>query len=311
MSWQNFDAMLAAARNQAPRTVAVAAAGDTDVLEAVRDALALGLCKAILVGPLATIQKAAAEVGLDLSTVELVDAPDAKAAALQAAYLCGTGKAQVLMKGMVSSADFLGAVLHPDSRLKKSPLLSHLACFEVPALKRLLFVTDGGMVPYPDLEQKVKILENAIDSLHAMGWEKPKVAVVAAVETVNPKMPPTVDAALICKMAERGQIKGAVIDGPLAFDGAVSPEACKHKGIGGPVAGQADMVLVPTIECGNLVGKALIYGGGATMAGIVVGAAVPVVLTSRAETARGKLSSLAMAMMATPAPAQVPAASAR
>ncbi|HWI61942.1 MAG TPA: bifunctional enoyl-CoA hydratase/phosphate acetyltransferase [Symbiobacteriaceae bacterium] len=306
MSWLNFDAMLAEARNQTPRTVAVAAAGDPDVLEAVKNALELGLCKAILVGPLASIQRAASEAGLDLSQVELVDAPNPKAAAMQAAYLCGTGRAQVLMKGMVSSGEFLGAVLHPDSQLKKSSLLSHLAAFEVTRLGRLLFVTDGGMVPYPDLDQKVKILENAVDCLHNLGWEKPKVAVIAAVETVNPKMQPTVDAALIAKMAERGQIKGAIVDGPLAFDGAVSPESCKHKGIGGPVAGQADLILVPTIEVGNVLGKSLVYGAGAVMAGVVLGAAVPVVLTSRSDTPRGKLVSLAMAMLATPAPAAAP-----
>jgi phosphate butyryltransferase len=305
MSWLNFDAMLETARSQAPRTVAVAAAGDPDVLEAIKSALALGLCKAILVGPLGSIQRAASEVGLDLSQVELVDAPSPKAAALKAACLCGEGKAQVLMKGMVSSGEFLGAVLHPDAQLKKSSLLSHLACFEVPALKRLLFVTDGGMVPYPDLDQKLKILDNALDCMHTLGWEKPKVGVVAAVEVVNPKMQPTVDAALIAKMAERGQIKGAVVDGPLAFDGCVSPESCKHKGIGGPVAGQADLILVPTIEVGNVLGKALVYGGGATMAGIVLGAAVPAVLVSRSDTPRAKLVSLAMAMLATPAPAPV------
>ncbi|HEY3366449.1 MAG TPA: bifunctional enoyl-CoA hydratase/phosphate acetyltransferase [Symbiobacteriaceae bacterium] len=302
MSWQSFDEMLAVAGNQPPRTVAVAAAGDPEVLEAVKHAIELGLARAILVGPAASIVKAAAEVGLDLSTVEVVEAPDAKAAALQAACLCGSGRAQVLMKGMVSSGDFLGAILHPDARLKRAPLLSHLAIFEVPALQRLLFVTDGGMVLYPDLEQKVKILENALDCMHALGWDKPKVAVVAAVEVVNLKMPPTVDAAVITQMAERGQIKGALVDGPLALDGAISPEACKHKGIGGPVAGHADLLLVPNIEAGNLVGKALIYGGGATMAGLVLGAAVPVVLTSRADTAHGKLVSLAMALLATGAP---------
>lgn len=302
MSWSNFAAMLEMVRSQAPRTVAVAAAGDPDVLEAVKHAVSLGLCKAILVGPRASVAKAAAEVGLDLATVELVDAPNPKAAALQAACLCGAGKAQVLMKGMVASSDFLGAVLHPEAQLKKSALLSHLACFEVPALGRLLFMTDGGMVPYPDLDQKVKILDNAVDCMHALGWEQPKVAVVAAVETVNPKMPPTVDAALIAKMAERGQIKGAIVDGPLAFDGAVSPESCKHKGIGGPVAGQADLILVPTIEVGNVLGKSLVYGGGATMAGLVLGAAVPAVLVSRSDTPRAKLVSLAMAMLATSAP---------
>ncbi|HYF92357.1 MAG TPA: bifunctional enoyl-CoA hydratase/phosphate acetyltransferase [Symbiobacteriaceae bacterium] len=302
MPWLSFDAMLDAARSQPPRTVAVAAAGDPDVLEAIKNAVTMGLCKAILVGPVISVTKAAAEVGLDLATVEVVDAPNPKAAALQAACLCGTGKAQVLMKGMVSSADFLGAVLHPEAGLKKSSLLSHLACFEVPALGRLLFLTDGGMVPYPDLEQKVKILENALDCMHTLGWEKPKVAVVAAVETVNLKMQPTVDAALLAKMAERGQIKGAVIDGPLAFDGAISPESCKHKGIGGPVAGQADLILTPTIEAGNLLGKSLVYCGGATMAGLVLGAAVPAVLVSRSDTPRAKLVSLALAMLATPAP---------
>nr|WP_209466858.1 bifunctional enoyl-CoA hydratase/phosphate acetyltransferase [Symbiobacterium terraclitae] len=292
--------MLADAVRQPTRTVAVASAADQDVLIAVRDALALGLCRAILVGPGAEIAAAADAVGLDLSAVEVVEAADPKAAALEAARLCDAGRAQVLMKGQVSSGDFLKALLSPDLKLKRAPLLSHLACLEVPSLGRLLFVTDGGMVPYPDLDQKVKILNNALEALHRLGWSLPKVAVVGAVETVNPQMPPTVDAALIAKMAERGQIRGALVDGPLAFDGAVSPESCRHKGIGGPVAGEADLILVPTIEVGNVLAKSLIYCAGATMAGVVLGAAVPVVLVSRSDTPRAKLASLAMAMLSAP-----------
>ncbi|MBP2018717.1 phosphate butyryltransferase [Symbiobacterium terraclitae] len=300
MPWADFDAMLADAVRQPTRTVAVASAADQDVLIAVRDALALGLCRAILVGPGAEIAAAADAVGLDLSAVEVVEAADPKAAALEAARLCDAGRAQVLMKGQVSSGDFLKALLSPDLKLKRAPLLSHLACLEVPSLGRLLFVTDGGMVPYPDLDQKVKILNNALEALHRLGWSLPKVAVVGAVETVNPQMPPTVDAALIAKMAERGQIRGALVDGPLAFDGAVSPESCRHKGIGGPVAGEADLILVPTIEVGNVLAKSLIYCAGATMAGVVLGAAVPVVLVSRSDTPRAKLASLAMAMLSAP-----------
>lgn len=300
MPWADFDAMLADAVRQPTRTVAVASAADQDVLIAVRDALALGLCRAILVGPGAEIAAAADAVGLDLSAVEVVEAADPKAAALEAARLCDAGRAQVLMKGQVSSGDFLKALLCPDLKLKRAPLLSHLACLEVPSLGRLLFVTDGGMVPYPDLDQKVKILNNALEALHRLGWSLPKVAVVGAVETVNPQMPPTVDAALIAKMAERGQIRGALVDGPLAFDGAVSPESCRHKGIGGPVAGEADLILVPTIEVGNVLAKSLIYCAGATMAGGVLGAAVPVVLVSRSDTPRAKLASLAMAMLSAP-----------
>jgi phosphate butyryltransferase len=297
MSWRNFDAMIAAARDRAPRTLAVAGAADPDVLAAVREAVTLGMARAILVGPEAAVAESARVAGLDLSTVELVDAADAKDAALKAAVLCGNGTAQALMKGMVSSGDFLGAVLSSEAKLRRSAVLSHLACLEVPALGRLLFVTDGGMCLYPDLETKVKILENAVGCLHALGWEQPKVAAVAAVETVNPKMQPTVDAALITKMAERGQIKGCLVDGPLALDGALSPEACRHKGLGGPVAGQADLLLVPDIEAGNLVAKAMVYAGGATFAGLVLGAAVPVVLTSRADTPRSKLVSIAMALL--------------
>lgn len=297
MPWADFDAMLAEAQRRPALTVAVASAADTDVLIAVRDALALGLCRAILVGPSAETAAAAEQVGLDLSSVEVVDAPSPKAAALEAACLCDAGRAQVLMKGNVATADFLKAVLSPELKLKRAPLLSHLACLEVPSLGRLLFVTDGGMVPYPDLDQKIKILNNALDALHTLGWALPRVAVIGAVETVNPQMPPTVDAAVIAKMAERGQITGAVVDGPLAFDGAVSPESCRHKGICGPVAGEADLILVPTIEVGNVLAKSLTYCAGATMAGVVLGAAVPVVLVSRSDTPRAKLASLAMAML--------------
>jgi len=298
--WTDFDAMLAEAQRRPTRTVAVASAADRDVVLAVREALALGLCRAILVGPGAEISAVAEQVGLNLSGVDVVDAPTPQAAALEAARLCDAGRAQVLMKGQVPSGDFLRALLSPDLNLRRAPLLSHLACLEVPSLGRLLFVTDGGMVPYPDLDQKVKILSNALEALHTLGWTLPRVAVIGAVETVNPQMPPTVDAALIAKMAERGQIKGALVDGPLAFDGAVSPESCRHKGIGGPVAGEADLILVPTIEVGNVLAKSLIYCAGATMAGVVLGAAVPVVLVSRSDTPRAKLASLAMAVLSAP-----------
>lgn len=301
MPWLSFKEMLAAARSRAPRTIAVASAADADVLEAIKGAVEMAIAKAILVGPSDSIRAVADSVGLDVTHIEIVDAADAREAAHTAARLAAAGRAQVLMKGAVSSADFLGALLAPEFGLRRAPLLSHLACFEVPALGRLVFVTDGGMVLYPDLAQKVKILENAIDCLHALGWEQPKVAVLAAVETVNPKMPPTLDAAELVRMAESGQFSGALVAGPLALDGAVSPEACRHKGITGPVAGQADLLLVPTIEAGNLLGKAFLYGGGATMAGLVLGAAVPAVLVSRAETAAGKLASIGMALLATPA----------
>lgn len=301
MPWLSFKEMLAAARSRAPRTIAVASAADADVLEAIKSAVEMAIAKAILVGPSDSIRAVADSVGLDVTHSEIVDAADAREAAHTAARLAAAGRAQVLMKGAVSSADFLGALLAPELGLRRAPLLSHLACFEVPALGRLVFVTDGGMVLYPDLAQKVKILENAIDCLHALGWEQPKVAVLAAVETVNPKMPPTLDAAELVRMAESGQFSGALVAGPLALDGAVSPDACRHKGITGPVAGQADLLLVPTIEAGNLLGKAFLYGGGATMAGLVLGAAVPAVLVSRAETAAGKLASIGMALLATPA----------
>jgi len=300
MPWQSFSEMLEAARSRPQRTIAVAAAADADVLEAIKGAVEMGIARAILVGPEASVRQAAASVGLDVTKVEIVDAADAREAAQIAARLATEGRAQVLMKGMVSSADFLGALLSPEAGLRRASLLSHLACFEVPALGRLLFVTDGGMVLYPDLAQKVQILHNAIGCLHALGWEQPKVAVLAAVEIVNPKMPPTLDAAELVKLAESGQFPAAIVAGPLALDGAVSPEACRHKGITGPVAGQADLLLVPTIESGNILGKAFIYGGGAKMAGLVLGAAVPAVLTSRAETAAGKLASIGMAMLATP-----------
>lgn len=300
MSWQSYDEIIAAVRSRPRRTVAVAGANAPDVLAAVRAALDLRMIDAILVGAGEAVRTAADTVGLELDRVELHEAANPREAAQAAARLAAAGRAHVLLKGMVPSADFLGAILQADNGLRRLPLLSHLACFEVPALGRLVWITDGGVVPCPGLEQKFQILKNAIDALHALGWERPRVAVVAAVETVNPKMPATVDAAALAKAAERGQFGCADVDGPLALDGALDAGAARHKALGGPVAGRADLLLVPDIESGNLLGKAFVYAGGGTMAGLVLGAAVPAVMTSRFDPPKSRLASLAMAALMQP-----------
>lgn len=206
-------------------------------------------------------------------------------------------RADVLMKGLVDTATFMKAVLNPDFGLRTGELLSHLAAFEVPNFNRIIFVTDGGINIAPTLEEKISILKNAIRALRAIGYTEPKVAVLSAVETVSFKMQSSVDAAILAKMAERNQIKGALVDGPLALDNAVSEEAAAHKGIKSPVAGRADLILVPNIETGNALGKSLTFLAGGLMAGIVVGAKAPVVLSSRADSPLSKLMSIVLACL--------------
>ncbi len=279
------------------KKVCVAAAADEEVLQAVKEARDCGFLEPVLVGAEEEIREQARKVGLSLAGVEVVDVPDAREAALEAVRLVRAGRAHVLMKGLVNTTDFMRAVLHPEFGLRTGKLLSHLAVFEVPGWERLIFNTDGGINVAPDLEQKVAIIENAVQFLRRLGWEQPRVALLAASEVINPKVPATVDAALIAKMAAAGQIRGAVVDGPMALDVAVSEEAARHKGIASPVAGEAELLVNPTVEVGNVFGKALIYFAGARMAGVVLGASVPIVLTSRASSAEEKLYSLAVAAL--------------
>lgn len=273
----------------------VAAAQDRDVLEAVRDAVDWGIVSAILVGDEEIIFAIAREIGLSLDKCQLVPEADPVVAARKAVALVASNQGDLVMKGRVGTADILRAVLDKEQGLRTGRLLSHVTAFEVKNFDRLLFMTDGAMNIAPDLGQKVQIIQNAVDLLHALGFERPKVAALAAVELVNPDMPAAIEAALLAKMADRGQIKGAVVDGPLALDNAVSIHSARIKGIESPVAGMADILMVPDIEAGNVLYKAIVYfGWQARVTGVITGAKAPVVLTSRSDSHEAKLDSIAL-----------------
>jgi len=258
-----------------------------------------GLIVPVLVGPLDKIRAVADAEKVDLSPFELVNAEHSHAAAALAAELARDGKVEALMKGSLHTDELLGAVVRSSSGLRTARRISHVFVLDVPAYPRPLMVTDAAINIQPTLEDKVDIVQNAIDLARTLGIEQPKVAILAAVETVNPRMPATLDAAALCKMADRGQITGGLLDGPLAFDNAISEEAAKTKKIVSPVAGRADILLVPDLESGNMVAKQLQYLAGADSAGIVLGTRVPIVLTSRADSVRTRLASTAvMALVA-------------
>lgn len=280
--------------------VAIAAPEDREVLLAVRDAVQAGIVRPYLVGDAGRIAAVAAKEGIDLGQLkaEMVDLPSSQGGAAEAARraveLVRHGQAEVLVKGKLDTADLLRAVLDRDGGLRTGHLLSHVGLFEMPGFDRLLYITDGGVVLFPTLQQKLEIVVNAVGVAHALGLEEPKVAVLAAAEVVNAEVPATVDAAVLAKMADRGQITGALVDGPFGLDNAVSVAAAETKGIRGSVAGRADILLVPSVEAGNLMAKVITFLAGGRMAGIVVGASVPIVITSRADPHQGKLVSMAL-----------------
>jgi phosphate butyryltransferase len=292
----NFEEVLAAAKC-GQKTISVAAAQDKDVLQAVKMAQDNGLARPLLVGDAAAIRPLLAEVGLPADT-PVVDEPDMNKAALAAVSLVRKGEAQVVMKGLINTSDFLKAVLNAEVGLRTGRLLSHLAAFEVPGEPKLLFQTDGGMNIAPNLAEKKDILVNAMLAMRALGIERPNVAVLTANEQVSPRMLATVDAQALAAMAEAGELPPGIVEGPIALDVALNPAAAKHKGLTSRISGQVDLMLMPNIETGNALGKAVLYYGKAKMAGIVLGATNPIVLTSRSETAEGKLYSIALACLA-------------
>ncbi|SHJ28730.1 phosphate butyryltransferase [Lutispora thermophila] len=292
-----FDEIVKYAKEKGPKTIAVAVAQDADVLNAVNNAKNLGLADAILVGDKEEIEKAAASCGVDLSKFTVIDERDKAEACRKAVGLISEKKADIVMKGLVDTAIILKAVLAEEAGLRTGNVLSHVAIFEVNGYDRLFIVTDAAMNIAPNLEQKKQIIENAVKVAHAMGNVEPKVAVLAAVEKVNPKMQATLDAEALVEMNKKGEIKGCVIGGPFALDNAVSVEAAKHKGIDHPVAGHADILMVPQIEAGNMLYKSMVFFARANNAGIVVGAKVPIVLTSRADSDIAKLNSIAIGVL--------------
>jgi phosphate butyryltransferase len=290
-----LDDLVAKARSGRIRRLAVAAAADEPVLEAVMKATGEGIVVPILVGDEVAVKKICSGIGFDLSGIEIIHEPDGYKAAVKAVQLIREGKADIMMKGHVSTGPLLKAILDKENGLRKGGLLSHIALYESPYYHKLIGVTDAAMNVAPTFEEKVEILNNAVEAFRKLGVEEPKVAVIGAVETVNPKMEATVHAAMLTMMNRRGQIKKCLVDGPLAIDNAVSKEAAIHKGIVSDVAGDADILLAPDINAGNVLYKTLGFLGGAVSAAVLMGASVPVVLTSRSDSERSKMLSIALA----------------
>ncbi|MGC8806206.1 MAG: bifunctional enoyl-CoA hydratase/phosphate acetyltransferase [Thiomonas sp.] len=280
-----------------PMRVAVVHPVNTVSIQGAIDAAQAGLIEPVWIGPEARIRAAAEAAGIDLSPWQLLSTEHSHAAAARAVELARNGKVGALMKGALHTDELMHAVLDPATGLRSARRASHVFVVDAPAADRLLFITDAAINIAPDLDTKRDIAQNAIDLAQALGVATPRVALLAAVETVNARMPATLDAAALCKMADRGQITGAVLDGPLAFDNAISLAAAKTKDIQSPVAGQADILLTPDLESGNMLAKQLEYLGGAVIAGLVVGTRVPIILTSRADGVEARLASCALAVL--------------
>jgi phosphate acetyltransferase len=293
----HYETLIAAALKAGPVTVAVAHPCDRSAIEAALDAARLGLIVPILVGPQARIRKAADEAGLDIGALTLVDTPHSHASAARAVELVREGRADALMKGSLHTDELMGAVVATETGLRTARRLSHCFVMDVPGRTEPLIITDAAVNINPTLADKVDIVQNAIDLAQVLKFDPVKVAVLAAVETVSPKMPSTIDAAALCKMADRGQITGGVIDGPLAMDNAIDPEAAAIKNLVSPVAGKANILVAPDLEAGNMLAKSLTFMAGADAAGIVLGARVPVILTSRADSVQARLASCAVAVL--------------
>jgi phosphate butyryltransferase len=291
---KKLEELLNLALTKAKKTISVAAAHDKEVLIAVTEAVTLGIVDAILVGDELKIKEICKNEKLSLENITIIDENDVIKAAAKAVEQVVLGNAHFLMKGMLNTSDLLKAVLNKEKGLRGSGMLSHVMLYDVSTYHKLISLTDGGMVTYPELNDKIGIINNAVKVAHKLGIENPKVAPICAVEVVNPSMQATIDAAALSQMNKRGQIKGCIIDGPLALDNAISKEAAKHKGIISDVAGDSDILLAPNIESGNFLGKALTYFAGAENAGVIVGAKCPVVLVSRADSAKSKLYSIAL-----------------
>ncbi|KKK33252.1 phosphate butyryltransferase [Mesobacillus campisalis] len=295
----NFDLLINHATQLGKQKIAVASAEDMEVLAAVSAAADIGLAEFLLMGNRQEITQLLREGFpglLEGGTVTIIDCETRESAAEHAVKAVQSKEAGVLMKGNIPTAIFLKAVLNKEYGLRTGKVLSHVAAFEVPRYNRLIFVTDAAMNITPTLDEKAQIVSNAVSVSRSLGMAVPRVAPLAAVETVNPAMQATLDAAALTQMNRRGQLKNCVVDGPLALDNAISALAAEHKGIGGEVAGEADILLVPNIEAGNILYKSLVYFAGAKVGAVIAGAAAPIVLTSRADSAESKLYSLALAL---------------
>jgi phosphate butyryltransferase len=300
MPIRSFEELMVRARYRGPKNVAIAAAHQDVVLHAAEDSEKEGLAEITLVGDEEKIRQIAEAEGVDIERMEIVHQPEPRRAARMVMEMVSEGAADIAMKGKIETADFLRAALSKDLNVRQGRLFTHVAAMEIPDFDRLILITDAGVVVAPTLEQKVEIVKNAIAVGHALDVDQPKVAVLAATEIVNPNVPSTIDAASLSKMAERRQILGGVVDGPLALDNAISAESARIKGIRSPVAGYADVLLVPDIEAGNVLAKAITYFASGEMAGVVVGAKAPLIVPSRSDTRWAKLVSIALGVMIAP-----------
>jgi phosphate acetyltransferase len=294
---EKYERLIAATKGLQPLATAVAHPCDDTSLRGALEAAEAGMITPILVGPKERVHAVAASADLAINDFEIIDVPHSQAAAEKAVEIVRTGKAELLMKGSLHSDEILGAVTKRDTGLRTGRRISHVFVMDVPTHRETLFITDAAVNIAPDLQAKRDIVQNAIDLYAGLGFGTPKVAILSAVETVNPDIPSTIDAAALCKMADRGQITGGELDGPLAFDNAISPEAAHIKGIKSPVAGRAQILVVPDLEAGNMLAKNLSFLSNADAAGIVLGARVPIILTSRADNVRARTASCAVAML--------------
>jgi phosphate acetyltransferase len=292
-----YDRLIARAKEVPAATTVVAHPCDETSLRGVVEAAQAGIIKPILVGPAAKITNTARQFGLDIARYEVVDAPHSDAAAARAVQIIHEGRGELLMKGSLHTDELMREVTASKTGLRTARRISHVFVMDVPTYRDTLFITDAAINIFPDLDAKRDIVQNAIDLFTQVGLGTPRVAILSAVETVTTKIPSTIEAAALCKMAERGQITGGLLDGPLAFDNAIDPEAARIKGIASPVAGHAQILVVPDLEAGNMLAKNLTFLARADAAGIVLGARVPIVLTSRADSVRARMASCAVAVL--------------
>jgi phosphate acetyltransferase len=294
---EKYQRLIARCKALEPVVCAVVHPCDESSLRAALEAAEEGLITPILVGPKAKITRVAADCALDLRGVTIVDAPHSEAAAEAAVGLVREGKAEALMKGSLHTDELMGAVVKRENGMRTNRRISHCFVMDVPALEQALIITDCAINIAPTLQDKVHIIQNAIDLAHVFGRTMPRVAILSAMETVNPSVPSTIEAGALCKMADRGQITGGILDGPLAVDNAINLTAARIKRIESPVAGQADILVVPDLEAGNMLAKSLTFMAGADAAGIVLGARVPIILTSRADSLIARQASCAVAVL--------------
>jgi phosphate butyryltransferase len=295
MAIATFAQMVEYAQSCGPVRVAVAAAAEREVLLAIAEAQQAGIAKATLVGDVAAIRRLQAELKLDLGHARLVDEPEPKRAVFDVVSLAAQARADVIVKGNIKTDELLSAALRREGGIRERRLLTHVGIFEIPRMDRLIYISDSGVVVRPDIYQKVEIIQNAVDVAHCFGLERPRVAILSATEDVDPSLPVSIESLAISRMARDGWVEGAVVDGPMSLDVAISPHSARVKNVSGPVAGRADILIVPDVVSGNIMAKSIQYFGQGRMAGLVVGARVPILISSRADTAETRFLSLAMA----------------